>query len=66
MKKGYLKIVDVYILVNEAQQEQHLLHMGGPDTYNSPHQMGAMWEAVKPLFVQKKYFETIKSLSVSD
>ena len=43
--KNYFKILNVYISVKRALEKLHLHPQWGPDTYNSPHQRGAVSKA---------------------
>ena len=42
-------------------EKLHLHPQWGPDTYNSPHQRGAVSKAEQPLFVQKNQFKLSKA-----
>ena len=61
-RKNYFKILDVNILVKRPLEKLHLHPQLGPDTYNSPHQRGAVSKAEQPLFVQKNHFRNYQKL----
>ena len=47
------KILDVYILIKRPLEKLHLHPQWGPDTYNIPHERGAVSKTEQPLLCRK-------------
>ena len=61
-QKSNFKIWDVYILVKRPLEKLHWHPQWGQDTFNSPHQRGAVSKTEQPLFVQKNHFRNYQKL----